>query len=118
MADLKKYGFELDEDGWIKVTEENAKLINFPRQKISSVKKIIYIDEKNRWALALLLWEGSHRLATRWFWSKIGDPNSRGYPTWHTLPNDFAMPILTSFKDQGKISEEDCKYCLEKIKEK
>ena len=115
MPDLETYGFELDEDGWIEVTEENAMRMEFPRQKIGAVKKIVHVDEVERWALSLLLWDNKHRLATRWFWSRIGDPNSRGYPTWHILPDELAKPILTDLWEKGTIDEEMRSYCISRI---
>lgn len=115
MADLEKYGFELDEDGWIEVTYDNAEKIEFPRQKIGSIKKILHIDTIDRWAVSFLLWENKHRLATRWFWSRIGDPNSRGYPTWHILPDELAKPILNDLLNNNKISKKDFDYCIEKL---
>jgi hypothetical protein len=115
MADLEKYGFTLDEDDWIEVTEENCKNIIFPKQKIGAIKKIIKIDEKNRWALAFILWDNKHKLVTRWFWSRIGDPNSRGYPTWHILPDELAIPILDDLKSKGELGEEDYDYCIKRL---
>ncbi len=115
MADLEQYGFELDEEGWINVTEENAKLMIFPKQHVGSVKKILCVDEVDRWALAVIPWDGRFRLATRWFWSRIGDPNSRGYPTWHVLPDEFAKPLLTDLLNRSRIDEQDYRFCIDKI---
>lgn len=106
MADLKKYGFSLDEDGWIEVTKENCEKINFPRHKLNKIKDILEVNSHERYALAFVLWENKHRLATRWFWSKIGDPNSRGYPTWHILPDSYSKLILDDLKNKNIITDD------------
>ncbi len=115
MPDLEKLGFKLDKKGWIDVTEDNAKQVISPKHHVGSVKKILCIDEDDRWALAVISWDGHDRLATRWFWSRIGDPNSRGYPTWHVLPDEFAKPLLTDLLNRGRIDEQDYKFCIDKI---
>ena len=115
MVDLKKYGFTLDEDDWIEVTEENVNLMNFPRQRIGSNRKIIKLEKEERWALVFLLWDNTYQLATRWFWSRIGDPNSRGYPTWHIIPVSLAKSILEDLHSKDEINESDYTYCLKKL---
>ena len=115
MIDLKKHGFDFDEDGWIKVTRENAEKMIFPKQHVGKVKKVLCVDESDRWVLAVLPWDGRYKLATRWFWSRIGDPNSRGYPTWHVLPDEFSKPLLIDLFSRNRISEQDFNFCMEKI---
>lgn len=115
MSKLSKYGFEFDDNGWIEISEDNVRRIKFPKKKNGGVEKILQLNYEDRWALVLMLWEGKYRLATRWFWTPIGVPNSRGYPTWHILPEELSLHIIRGLKGEGKLSDNDCKFCLEKL---
>lgn len=104
----KYYGVEFDEEGYLVLSEENVRNLVFPLKSIGlkGIKEVVYINQKNRWALVVLVWEGKIRLATRWFWSSLGDPNSRGVPTWHILPDELAEPILNKLRDDKSITTE------------
>jgi hypothetical protein len=49
-------------------------------------------------AVALGTWDGEPRIGLRWNGSadttEIGNPQSRGLPTWFMLPGDFTEPLL------------------------
>lgn len=56
-------------------------------------------------AVALGMWNGSPVLAMRWNGSKdapLGNPQSRGLPTWFILPEWSYVPLLKS----GKIKDD------------
>jgi len=57
------------------------------------------------WALAIGEWDQKRRLACRWNGKddSIGNPMSRGVPTWFVLPNEFIehiMPLIPNDKRQ------------------
>lgn len=57
------------------------------------------------WALALGEWAGERRLAVRWNGKgdELGNPMSRGVPTWFVLPDDFIdhlLPLIPMEKRQ------------------
>lgn len=51
--------------------------------------------DENWWALALGKWNGVPCLAARWSGAgspeSMGNPQSRGYPTWFILPDELAI---------------------------
>ena len=52
------------------------------------------------WALASLVWDGKPSLALRWNGdddNRLGNPQSRGIPTWFVLPDDVAPVIRERF---------------------
>lgn len=64
----------------------------------ASVQDVVVIRStgEHGWALARLLWEGESRLGLRWNGhaaNPIGNPQSRGIPTWFVVPPDLA-PVL------------------------
>jgi hypothetical protein len=73
-----------------------------PRKVISPKDQWSLIDvlvelggpEANWWALALGKWNGVPCLAARWSGAdsleSMGNPQSRGYPTWFILPDELA----------------------------
>jgi len=90
--------------------------VRSPRDCISEVVQIFDGEIDNgAYSLAKITWEGEDRIGIRWNvtlreWDQpnkksgtdfcIGEPNSRGYPTWFILPNDFINTLLSG---KGKI---------------
>jgi len=74
---------------------------NTVRSPKGSIKdlKVIYNGGENSWSLAEMKWDGSPVLAMRWNggsnngFPSIGNPQSRGVPTWFVLPNEVGNPI-------------------------
>lgn len=99
-----------------------------PKDCISNVKPL-YDGGANpgEFSVAIVDWNGDSCIGVRWNITEreidddekingkktcVGEPNSRGYPTWFILPND----LLIDLTNNGKISKEISKY-LETLKD-
>lgn len=75
-----------------------------------NVRNVVHIYQNTDFALAKVTWNGTDRIAIRWNVTEnelknpdkvsgkvicIGEPNSRGYPTWFILPTYF-LKLLTN----------------------
>jgi hypothetical protein len=85
--------------------------VKSPQDCIDSVVKIFDGDTENgAFSLAKITWEGTDCIGIRWNvtqreWNDpnkkngskkcVGEPNSRGYPTWFILPDDFIESLLS-----------------------
>lgn len=72
-----------------------------PRKSWSLITVLIDQGEakpdEGRYSLAIGRWDSEVRLAMRWNGSKespIGNPQSRGLPTWFIVPPDYEEDIL------------------------
>lgn len=69
-----------------------------PQRAISDVR--VLVDEgEDAYALAVLKWEGEDRLGVRWNGgpdNPIGNPQSRGIPTWFLLPEAIADMVMAN----------------------
>lgn len=81
-----------------------------PRKAITSVRVLINEGENN-YALATLQWDGEERIGLRWNGSAdspIGNPQSRGIPTWFVLPVPIAelitRDLARNLADTGGIT--------------
>ncbi len=78
-----------------------------------NLKNVIDIHQNKNFALAKVTWNGSDKIAIRWNVTEnelknnekasgkvkcIGEPNSRGYPTWFILPDDFLEALVNDTK--------------------
>jgi hypothetical protein len=74
-----------------------------PRGSIKDLQ-IIYDGKENGWSLARMKWDGSPVMAMRWNGGSvngipsIGNPSSRGYPTWFVVPDDVGAAIEKMLK--------------------
>jgi hypothetical protein len=74
-----------------------------------NIKSIVPIYQNSEFALAKVTWNGTERIAIRWNvteneWTNpdkisgkticLGEPNSRGYPTWFVLPENFLKLLI------------------------
>jgi hypothetical protein len=61
------------------------------------LKRVIYNSGQGGWSVARGEWEGDPCLGVRWNGSKadegVGNPQSRGYPTWFILPDGLRDAI-------------------------
>lgn len=66
-----------------------------PKNKISQLK-VLYDGQDHSFSLASFLWEGVLSLGIRWngFGENIGNPVSRGYPTWFVIPHELEKAVL------------------------
>lgn len=69
----------------------------------------VLIDEgEGKCAYAVGLWDEERRIGMRWNGTKdnpLGNPQSRGLPTWTMLDEDLHMAVLSLVKDDKKRLE-------------
>lgn len=78
---------------------QNPRRVDAPRRRWRLID-ILYNSGDGGAALAIGEWDGSPVLAARWNGSDaddgIGNPQSRGIPTWFVLPDWLAASALAS----------------------
>ena len=86
-------------------------LVVSPKSLVSNLK-VIYDGEVNSWALVEMEWGGAEAVRLRWNdgsedqrFPGIGNPQSRGLPTWFILPEEIAEVVISMLKVNKKISE-------------
>lgn len=89
----------------------NPSSVKSPRHSISQVKPLFDggIGDKP-YSIAKITWQGADCIGIRWNVSNgewdddskksgevtcLGEPNSRGYPTWFVLPNMFLQELVS-----------------------
>ncbi len=81
----------------------NPALVVAPRASVRSVEVLHDTGAaEDGWSLARLGWEGSIRLGIRWNGgqgSGIGNPQSRGNPTWFVLPQELEPVVLEAVEE-------------------
>src|SRR5580658_4644252 len=79
-----------------------------PKGSVSNVRPLLNTGEGG-WALAALQWENNETLGIRWNGSPenpIGNPQSRGIPTWFILPDEIAAILRARFGESlGDLNE-------------
>jgi hypothetical protein len=58
---------------------------------------VVHDEGEGKWAAAIGRWDGKHVFAMRWNGNDdnpIGNPQSRGLPTWFVVPDLLRRPIL------------------------
>lgn len=85
-------------------------LVRSPKNKVSDLE-VIYDGGENGWSLAKMKWEGEEAIGLRWNGGSddprfpgIGNPQSRGVPTWFILPDEVAEVVIDMLKLSKKIS--------------
>ena len=83
---------------------KNPKFINSPKGVVEVVEVIYDGKDDPAYSLAIIKWENTYKLGIRWNiayseWDDyrkqngqdecIGNPQSRGIPTWFVLPDDM-----------------------------
>jgi len=104
----------------------------------NSIEKVEVIFDggigKNAFSIAKVIWNGKIRIAIRWNitekeWNEplkingsvkcVGEPNSRGYPTWFILPDCLLTSLLQendNKSENGKIIREGVQKAIEELK--
>lgn len=84
-------------------------LVVSPKGMVEDLCVIIDTGEEG-WALSKLKWAGTPVLALRWNGGSkdnrfpgIGNPQSRGVPTWFVLPDEVGETIIEKMINQVKI---------------
>ncbi len=85
-------------------------LVLSPKSSVSELQ-VIYDDGENSWSLAKMKWDGGDAIGLRWNggsedpkFPHIGNPQSRGVPTWFILPQEIADVVVQMLKLSKKIS--------------
>jgi hypothetical protein len=71
----------------------NPETVVAPKNKVESVE-VLYDGGPGEWSVARLLYDGKERVGIRWNGADdeggIGNPQSRGRPTWFVVPKELA----------------------------
>jgi Cdc6-like AAA superfamily ATPase len=85
-------------------------LVISPKNSVSDLR-VIYDGGENSWSLAEMKWEGDKVMALRWNGGStdqrfpgIGNPQSRGVPTWFILPDEIGEIVVDMLRLNKKIS--------------
>ncbi|WP_295608618.1 hypothetical protein [uncultured Lamprocystis sp.] len=83
-----------------------------PKKRVSNVR-VVYDGGPGGGAVCELEWEGEPGVAIRWTgeddWP-LGNPQSRGNPTWFLVPAEFQEVVLQRARDLAPESEEEAGY--------
>jgi hypothetical protein len=85
------------------MTYQDPKEVKSPRQTWTLID-VLRDDGKGEHSVAVGEWDGERVLAMRWNGSKdkpIGNPQSRGLPTWFILPEEYNA-VLVQTLPRGK----------------
>lgn len=84
-------------------------LVLSPKGMVEELSVIIDTGEEG-WSLSKMKWDGNPVLAIRWnggskvgHFPGIGNPQSRGVPTWFVLPDEVGAAIIENMVNQVKI---------------
>jgi len=80
-----------------------------PKNLVSDVKIIFNTGPgKDSWSVAKLMWNGQPTIGIRWNGqgedSGVGNPQSRGNPTWFIVPEQLAPHVLEEAESLAKKS--------------
>lgn len=79
-----------------------------PKNMISGKIEVLVDKGEWDWSLCRLTWDGEPRLGIRWNGSfndgNMGNPQSRGKPTWFILPDEVAA-VIQKAVDAGEFNE-------------
>jgi hypothetical protein len=79
-----------------------------PKGRITDLD-VIYDGGENSWSLASMCWDGTEVLGMRWNGGlsngqpTVGNPQSRGKPTWFVVPSEVGDAIKEMLRFQKKI---------------
>ena len=79
-------------------------IVKSPKDRLGNVNVIIDKGE-DLWAVAEVEWDGKSRMGVRWNGGEtakgfpgVGNPQSRGVPTWFILPDEIADLVRKNLK--------------------
>jgi hypothetical protein len=82
----------------IKVAYINPNLVTSPKGRVANLT-VIYDGGEGDYSVATMLWDGKPATGVRWnggdgaMFQGLGNPQSRGIPTWFILPDPIAELI-------------------------
>lgn len=75
-------------------------LVRSPKSRIEDLQ-VVYDGREGGWSLAKMKWDKNDAVGIRWNggtedkkFPGIGNPQSRGVPTWFILPDEVAEVVL------------------------
>lgn len=82
----------------------DPKEVMSPKKRVSGEIEVLVDKGERYWSLCKLTWDGKPRIGIRWnggldSTERIGNPQSRGNPTWFILPEEVADVILQAVDD-------------------
>lgn len=81
-----------------------------PKGSVAELRLLLNTGEGG-WALAAMKWEGADALGIRWNGhpgNPIGNPQSRGIPTWFILPDEIGSVLRAKFGDSlGDLTDQN-----------
>jgi hypothetical protein len=79
-----------------------------PKTSVSELRVLLNTGEGG-YSLAAMRWDGTEALGVRWNGGPdnlLGNPQSRGIPTWFILPDEIAVPLRARYADSpGQLTE-------------
>ena len=86
-------------------------LVVSPKSMVSDLE-VIHDGGEGDWSLAKMKWDGEEAMGLRWNGGSgkpgsvdIGNPQSRGIPTWFILPDEIANVVVKMLELNNKISK-------------
>ena len=79
--------------------------IKSPKKSIGGPYFVVFKSVEERFAIVALDWNKKPKLAIRWFWSKKGNPVSRGHATWLVIPPMLHNAILNGLPLDFKLRD-------------
>lgn len=97
----------------------DPRLVISPKGRISDLN--VVLDEgEGKYSVTFLTWDGDKSVGVRWNGTAdnpMGNPQSRGIPTWFILPKEIASAFFREMLQSGKISDLKAKDIEEYLKE-
>ena len=84
-----------------------------PKRRVSNVR-VVYDAGPDEGAVCELDWDGEPGVAIRWNGGSddrpLGNPQSRGNPTWFLVPVEFQEVVLQRARELAPESDEEAAY--------
>ncbi len=87
-------------------------LVVSPKKWVSNLN-VIYDGGEHSWSLARMTWDGRESIGLRWNGGSddkrfpgIGNPQSRGVPTWFILPDELSEIVVKMVKGKKSLIQE------------
>jgi hypothetical protein len=79
-----------------------------PKNRVGSVD-VLYDDGPGSWSIARLEYDGEERIGMRWNGQEdeagIGNPQSRGKPTWFVVPKELSVLVREEAEQRSNSQE-------------
>ena len=81
--------------------------VRTPKNRLSGDIEVLADTGERGWSICRFIWDGKTRMGIRWNGSfnseeNMGNPQSRGKPTWFILPEDVEKVVQKAL-DNGEI---------------